>query len=204
MSELTLVEIRRQTRELVGDLGINSDTWTDTQVNEAIDWACNEIARRTACTYRESSPSSLGGGKFTIPAKSIRLIRAKDSAGRLLDKTDHFFESLKDPDWESSTSTTNPGWYQMDGATIKIVRSVSATLTAGYIERPDVMVDDTDTPDARIYEYFHPLLKYAAANWLFQTDGDQQDLGKADKMLSEFNSLIGAGERRAAESSIQE
>lgn len=204
MSVLTLADIQRQTRELVGDLGINTDTWTDDQVTEGINWACNEIARKTACTYKETPSITVTANVATIPVLSIRVIRVKDSTGRLLDKTHHAFEALKDPSWESSTSTVNPSWYQMSGSTIRLVRTVTATVTMGFVERPSILALGQQVVDTRIYEYYHPVIKYGAANWLFQTDGDQQDIQKADKFLTEFNSLIGAGAQPVSEDSIKE
>ena len=48
-----------------------------------------------------------------------------------------------------------------------------------------------DVVDLRIPESHNEYLKYAAASWLLQLDGDGQDLKTADGHMQKFNSLIG-------------
>ena len=48
-----------------------------------------------------------------------------------------------------------------------------------------------DVIDLRIPDAHNEFLKYAAAFWLLQLDGDGENLQKADSLMTKFNSLIG-------------
>lgn len=205
MAALTLTTLIRLTRELVGDLGIDSNSWTDEQVVEAINFALVEVARKTGVTYTEATATAVSGG-YTVADEWIRVIRVLMD-GVVLHPSDLEFEDLRNSNWRASTVTATR-WGYVSGNVFTPFGIVSGTITAGVILTPTLFdsttVSASAIPDVKILDYYHPHLKYAAASYLLQTDGDTQDLGKSEKMLTEFNSLVGMGPELVAVKGVEE
>ena len=61
MAALTLAELRAEVRSLVADL--KADDYSDQMITDALNWAVEEVARRTGATYVEVSANpSVGTG----------------------------------------------------------------------------------------------------------------------------------------------
>ncbi len=202
--KLTLSDIRGQVARLLRDNGINGSQFEPTKVTNAINMACDRAAVQTGCTYSETSVTPTDG-KIAIPATTISMVRAFYSDGgtmKLLQKTSLQFEDDKDPSWRTKTGTPSY-WMDFAGDTIRLNRiPATGSITIGYVERPAPMELETDTPDSRINEYYHQYLKYAAAAFLLNQAGSQEDIAKADKFIAQFNSLIGAGPAPVASTEV--
>lgn len=195
MASLTLATLRSLTSYVVGDP--QNTTFSLAMYQDAINFAIKDYAKKTGATYLESSPIVPDASGFvTIPTSYIRLQRVSFLVGgttltQLIESTFNF-ESLKSNVWQSATGVPKR-WVLWSGAKIKLtpIPSPVYSATVGYVEDPADLTTDAGTVDARIPEAHQEYLKYAAASWLFQLDGDTQDLGKADNFMQKFNSLIG-------------
>lgn len=113
---------------------------------------------------------------------------------RLYTKSTPILEDRKDPSWRDMTSEPSC-WMDWSGDRLKLNgQPASGVVKVGYIERPTVMSADTDTPDVRIPDYYHPLLKYAAGAYLFRLAGTAQDIKRSDELMQTFLTLIAQGD----------
>lgn len=196
--------LHNQVRYFVSDAPGASDTWDDTQVVDAINFAINEYCKRTNVTYVEKGVPIAAGGVVTLAPGTggtnvnyLTLVRV-NYAGLDLDKTTAKAESLRDPGWEVATAAvgeTTKKWVQYNGNTIRLLKIQSTwnggtNCTIGFIEQPTELAADADTVDARIPTHHHRHLKYAAAAFLYAIDGDNQDMAKAERLMLEFEALI--------------
>lgn len=193
--KLSLSVLRGQLARLLRDNGINGSQFDPVNVTKAINIACDRAAVQTGCSYVETEFSPIDG-KITLPTTLITMVRSFYKNGgimKLLQKTSLQFEDDKDPNWRTKEGVPS-FWMDFSGDTIRLNRIPTVgSVTIGYVERPVPMADETDTPDVRINEYYHQYLKYAAAAFLLNQAGSQEDIAKADKFMAQFNSLIGAG-----------
>lgn len=196
--------LHNQVRYFVSDAPGASDTWDDTQVVDAINYAINEYCKRTNVTYKEKPVNIAAGGVVTLApgvgannVNYLTLVRV-NYLGIDLDRTTAKAESLRDPSWETATAAngeTTKKWIFYDGSTIKLLKIQSTwngttTCTVGFIEQPTELAADADVLDARIPTHHHRHLKYAAAAFLYAIDSDQQDIAKSEKLMLEFEALI--------------
>lgn len=113
--------------------------------------------------------------------------------GKLLYESTLQIEDRKNPEWRSRVGEPTV-WMQASGYVILLNgQPASGNVLVGYIQRPVAMVNDTDTPDYRIPEFFHQYLKFAAAAWLVTQSGQGQDLAKASEYFNKFAVGIGVG-----------
>lgn len=184
----TLLTLRTLTRALVGDPLEESNSWSDAEVDAAVNFSILNYCEKTDCTYTEE-PISFGGGSAFVPAPYIRIERVLIGSAALYWSSKDF-EDQRDLGWRLLVGTPKR-FHLQDGNTIRIVPASDDTGTLGYIAKPDDLVLDADEVTAKIPEPHHPYLKYAAAAWLYSKDGDQMDLKKAQEFMQTFNNLIG-------------
>ncbi len=122
---------------------------------------------------------------------------------RILNESTVEAEDRRSPQWRVTTDPPT-AWMPVDGNHLMLNGSMPAgyNLYIGYIERPVQMVNDGDLPDARIQEFYHPHICYAAASRLLTQSAGQQDIAKADKFFTQFLALIGAGKAEVAQDPV--
>lgn len=219
MAALTLAQLQLYTRDLVGDpsnSGTGANTYTDQQVTDAINFACQDICNKLNFTYKSqdiTATTPFQSYDLTTLAQDyvkIRRVALKDTSTTPVSYTEllkstYGEEDLRNPAWLQLTCTpptTLPRrWVLVDGKTIYVVPRPTAaypaagttvTITVGYVQQPTVLVNTTDTVDTRIPWPVQIYLKYAAASWLKQFSGqDTQDLQQANEWMQQFNNYIG-------------
>ena len=214
MAALALSTLLTQVRDLVGDQtpaytgGTNNTRFSDAQITDAINYACQDLCIRNGYSYTEAAVTA------TTPFASYSLASILDyliirrillsGQGELLASAEAD-EDLRNPFWRTATAdmvTAFPRrWLLKDGATVLIIpaaaqayptNGTTVTITVGYIQRPTILVANTDTVDSRIPWPVQIYLKYAAASWLKQFSGtDQTDLAQAQAWMTMFLGYIG-------------
>lgn len=185
----TLLDLRTKLRALVGDPLAESNTWSDTECNEAINFAVLNYCEKTDCSYTEE-PATFSVGEAPVPSAYIRIERVIWD-GVTLDWSDKDFEDAMNRGWRNLSGTPKR-FMVLRGNTIRVVPYDAGNQTIGYIAKPVDLVADDDEVDTLIPEPHHPYLIYAAAAWLLGKDGDAMDIKKAQEFMQVFNNLIGA------------
>ncbi len=196
--------LHNQVRYFVSDAPGVSDTWDDTQVVDAINFAINELCKLTRYTYTEKTKTipatglvSLGLPGDPTAVNYITLVRVAYLGVDLL-KTTTESEAARSATWRTDTAASGEPtrrWLLYDGDTVRLIKLQTAwngtqSCTIGYIERPTPLAADADVVDPRIPEHLHRHLKYAAAAFLYQIDGAEQDVPKSQKLMEEFAYLV--------------
>jgi hypothetical protein len=75
MAAMTLAQLREEVRELLGDPSADSNTWSDDQIDMAINQAILDYCEKTGVSYVESDVSSDGNGMVTLPNPYVRVVR---------------------------------------------------------------------------------------------------------------------------------
>jgi hypothetical protein len=196
----TLATIRNWTQYLVGDP--QHSTYALPMYQDAINFAIKEYANKTGVTYAESSPIVPDASGFVaLPTDYLRVTRVSFNVGGTtlteIVESSVSFESMKSNVWQNITQATAgfppKRWVLWSGSKIKLVPIPSPAYTAvvGYVQKPVDLMQDADTVDARIPDPHNEFLKYAAASWLLNLDGDGQSLQLAEAFMQKFNQLIG-------------
>lgn len=203
---MNLGQLKTDVRDLLRDnssFGItapvsgDANTFSDTQVVDAINFAVRRFAELTRSTFLITSPllAPSADGTVTIPTDHIK-IEYVTWSGKMLDESWTSLEYLKNPTWLTQTGDTVLRWTKTGGSTIKLTPIIIAfstpTLQCGiqYIQSPTLLVADADNVDSRIPEYEQHYLKYAAGWYLLQMDNDQRNQTLADKYMQQFQMLI--------------
>jgi len=203
----TLLQLRTMVRDLLADAknytpsgitAVAAQTYSDSQINDAINFACKQYAGKTRCTYDEvactTSPST---SYYTIPSAYLEIVDVLSNTGLRLEKSTIEFEYLCRPNWKATWSVNSAPkrWLQIDGSTIAVNPGFPSGLypKVCMLEVPTTLALDADTVDARIDTSSQEYLKYAAGAYLLQIDGDEQSIQLADKWLDQFNRLIAGG-----------
>lgn len=150
MAALTLLQLRTLTRDLVGDPdngGTGANTYSDSMMNDAINWAVQYVCTRMGYTYKEAliiqavsaSPLvfSMAGAVNTAgtsaPINDYLVLRRVMTGGKpngvsaiataTLIKSSEAEEDLKSPTWRGYTSATiaPKRWLLLDGTNIMLV-----------------------------------------------------------------------------------
>ena len=122
-------------------------------------------------------------------------------------------EDMKNPTWRTDQGTPRR-WTLYDGNNIVLIKppavgneaitldpSTGKTLgtatgyiiTVGYVQQPLLLVDPTDSVDARVPLPMHQYLKYAGSSWLLSLDQtDTASLNTAKLYMDTFMNLVGA------------
>lgn len=202
MNGLTLATLRTHTREVVGDNGATAKAWSDGQVNDAVNVACLKYAELTSATYTEASINNDSAGRLTMPADFTECIRVFCPGYGLLDVTTVDAEDMRYPLWRSTALSSGqfPARYAMwDRRTLQLFPRYTLTggqvisFSVGYVQNPVELVADGDTPDIRIINAHHHMLKFGAAWFLLQNDIDAGSRQQADLFWQEFVKLIEGG-----------
>lgn len=185
----TLSSLRAQIRDLVGD---NSSTeFSDTQINDSVNFAIMFMLKRSQKSYTEASATSDAAGKITVPADSMEEVSILRGT-TILDRTSREWMDLYKQTWRVDSGTATK-WFPLDGGSLQVTPKETYSFTLGYLKKPTDLSADGDLVPSTIGPDKERYLKYAAAAWLFQLDGEGQDLQKADSFIQKFESLVGKG-----------
>lgn len=201
MASLTLLQLKEQVRDLLRDnantsliegTGDDANSYSDTQVRDAINYAIRLFNERTKASFTETSLTVDVNGLATLPTDCMTIEDIR-FAHRTLTETLATLEDMKDPEWEAAAGTTCKRWARWSGNQIKltpIAWTSSTVCNIGYTAAPVELSLDADTVDSRIPEYEQGYLKYAAAWYLLNMLNDQANQALADKYMKTFNSMI--------------
>ncbi len=187
----TLAALRYWTQYILGDPQMT--TYSTQMYTDALNFALKEYAHKTGVTYMESSAAVDATGLATIPTTYMKMNRVVYGGVEMVE-SNFKFESLRSATWQTDAATAQKRWILYSGAKVKltpIVATWPGTCTIGYTDTPTALVADGDTVDTRIPAAHNEYLKYAAAFWLKNLDGDAQSLQEANEFMAEFNGLIG-------------
>lgn len=193
LTNYTLADVKSEVRILVGDVESLSLSWDDATVTASINWAVEHFFKLTGKSYTEAELTK-SGTTFPLPNSYIYVKRAgyKPTGGTntwLLQSTVDQ-ETNKNPNWQTLVGTPKR-WVMFDGNKILLTPNPSTgTCVIGYAEEPVRLVNDNNPIDSRIPVPYQRFLKYAAAAWLLQIDGDTQDAATAVSYLTMFAELI--------------
>jgi hypothetical protein len=193
LTPMTLGEIKTEVRTLVGDAASLSTAFSDQTVIASINFAVEHFFKATGKSYTEAELTK-SGSTFPLPNSYIMVARAgyKPTGGSntWLLNTTIGEETNRNPDWQTLVGTPKR-WMIFDGAKIRLTPNpTSGTCVIGYVEEPTNMVNDADVVDSRIPVPYQRFLKYAAAAWLFEIDGDTQDMALAANHFALFTEFI--------------
>jgi hypothetical protein len=179
-----LPDIRIKVRELLGDAPSNATSWSDAQIDAAINQACLDYCVKTGVSYIEESVP-VNDGSILLPVGAISVQRVIG-----LDRTTKEFEDLRNPQWRYLDGPSLR-WMYLDGRRLLLTPRNSYSADIGYLQSPDLLAQSGNwSPDSRIPVPHHEYLPYAAASFLLLLDGDNQDSQKAAGFMTMFNSLI--------------
>lgn len=189
----TLSSLRYWTQYLVGDPQMT--TYSTTMYKDAANFAVKEYAHKTGVTYVETSPAIAvdANGFVAIPTSYMRVNRVIYGGVEMVE-SDIKFEAMRSATWQTDMATAPKRWVLWSGAKIKLTPVVATwpgTCMVGYTEAPTALSADSDTVDPRIPDAHNEYLKYAAASWLLNLDGDGQSIQLAAAFMNQFNALIG-------------
>lgn len=200
---MSLLQLREDVRDLIG-VGVCDRCFEPEWVDEAVNFACEQIAALLGLTFILSPSLSVTACTVDIPEDVIRIQIVKTmpsggSMGRILLKSNRAVEDMKNPFWRDRV--VEPSVYiEETGATLRLNgQPTSGAVIVGYIQRPEAMELDADTPDVRIPAVFHDHLKYGAKAYLLQLDGPGKNIEDANIAFETFGRLIGAGPLKLAE-----
>ena len=200
---MTLAELRADVRELIG-AGIFDRCFEPAWANDAVNFACEQVASLLGLTFTLSSSIPVSGCKADIPSDAmvLQLVKTMPSGatmGKILLSSSRTVEDAKNPFWRDRTAEPTV-YIQETGASLRLNgQPASGAVIVGYIQRPTAMVVDADMPDVRIPSVFHDHLRYAAKAYLLQLDGPGKNMEEANLAFETFGRLIGAGPLKLAE-----
>jgi len=196
--EQSFFEIMEDTRLLLGDVQSVTTSWSDATIYGGINFAVQHYLRITDKSYTEHFDFPISGGVATLPNAYIEVKRVGveiASKNRWLLQSSVTDEVNKNPEWLSSTGTPKR-WVLFDGEKIRITPTNNATLCSiGYVEEPLNFVYGEDDPetfyvDSRVSITHQRFLKFMAAYWCLQIDGDNQNVQLAIAYLQQFVEFI--------------
>lgn len=137
----TLESLRTDLRLLVGDSESLSTSYSDSTMNQALNFAVQHYLFVTGKSYIQNSVA-LTSGEATLPSAYIQVGRVgHGSPNKWLLQTTVVEETNKNPLWESVTGTPKR-WMMFDGKTVRVTPIPSnGTVTLGYVEEPTPMSD---------------------------------------------------------------
>jgi len=183
-------ELKRLTRDLLNDRGIDTWEYLDPSVWIASNLACQLAVSLVPCTRTTLAPITCSNGYVAIPVNVLTVEFAMTT--RMLLRTTAASEDLANPLWR--TLSDNPWSYmEEDGANIRLNRIPLAPMnvTLGVLTLPTVLTGDASTIDARFPTNVQNALKYATAAYLLTMDGEAKDQEMSNKFMAEFYRQIG-------------
>ena len=192
-------EIMNDTRLLLGDVQSITTSWSDESIYQGINFAVQHYLRVTDKSYTEHFDFPMSSGVATLPNAYIEVKRVGvevASKNRWLLQSSVTDEVNKNPEWLSSTGTPKR-WVLFDGEKIRITPTNAATsCSIGYVEEPVNFVYGGQTlptdfyVDSRVSITHQRFLKFMAAYWCLQIDGDNQNINLAVAYLQQFIEFI--------------
>jgi len=191
-------EIMNDTRLLLGDVQSVTTSWSDETIYQGINFAVQHYLRISDKSYTEHFDFPMSSGVATLPNAYIEVKRVGvtvNNKNRWLLQSSVADETMKNPEWLSATGTPKR-WVLFDGRTIRVTPTNNATsCSIGYVEEPVNFIYGTNNPqtfyvDARVPITHQRFLKYMAAYWCLQIDGDNQNVNLAIAYLQQFVELI--------------
>ncbi len=207
MAAKTLLQLRMATRALVGDStridptdGVTvlqgPTTWSDVEINSALNFAQNDYCFKKRCTLTTAIISS--GSRAPVSSFGEDTIVHAEYAGVAMDASNLIFEDRLNPGWRVGSSGTPKRWLVQEGVFYLSPNASGATATVLYLDVPSPMTADGDTPDTSITEAHHDALAYLAAAQLLLQGRDQAAAGKAGSLGSIYLNLIGVSAGQGA------
>ena len=193
LSNYTLAQVRDEVRTLIGDAPSLATAFSDASCNAAINFAVMHYFRITGKSYVENTLTK-AGDTYPSPNSYIEVNRAGytpvGGANTWLLQTNIQEETNRNPDWETLVGTPKR-WMMFSGNKVRLTPNPpTGTCVIGYTEEPTNLSADNDQVDSRIPVPHQRHLKYAAAYWLLQIDGDTQDMQTAMAFIQQFTELI--------------
>ena len=200
MAAKTLLELRNATRALVGDSvrydpadGITvlqgPTTWTDQEVNDALNYAQNDYCSRKQQTTVVATLQS--GSSAPISSFGEETVVHAEFGGVGMDKSNLNFEDRLNPSWRVGSSGSPKRWLTHEGIFYLSPNANGLTATVLYLEVPAPMSGNSAVPDSRITEAHHTALTYMAASHLLIQGRDQASSQKAGTLTAVYLNLIG-------------
>lgn len=188
---MDLASIVVETKELIGDLATKFIDPVD--LTRAANWACGVVAQRKGLTLvltEDPFTAAPVQGENAINTESFYTIEHVMQEGSMLAKADLAFVELRNPLWRE---TTKPArfWFWINGNTIGIDGVPSGSLSFWALERPTEMVNDSDTPDARLRDVNHMAIAYLAASHLLSLASSAQDIEKSRMLYQRGAEIAG-------------
>lgn len=193
LTNYTLAQVRDEVRTLIGDAPALATAFSDASCNAAINFAVMHYFRLTGKSYTENTLSK-SGDTFPLPNSYIEVNRAGYTpvagVNTWLLQTTISEETNRNPDWETLVGTPKR-WMMFSGNKVRLTPNpATGTCVIGYVEEPANLTTDNQQVDSRIPVPHQRHLKYAAAYWLLQIDGDTQDMQTSAAFISQFAELI--------------
>lgn len=188
---MNLEELRTEVRAVMGDVTGTArlaTAFADDQVDDAINWAIGMLATRTKCTYQRLDITQLTYWTAYIPNNCLS-VEDVSVSGAALESSSPRLEALLSRTWRTDLGTPRR-WFQESGSTLRIAPGGSATITLGYVAKPDDLEDDADEVDSLIPTFYQTAIPYGAAARLRQIDGDTQDIAQGQALMGQFDQLI--------------
>ena len=137
----TLESLRTDLRLIVGDSESLSTSYSDSTMNQALNFSVQHYLRVTGKSYVQNT-LTLTSGEATLPSAYIQVGRVgHGSPNSWLLQSSVTEETNKNPLWESAVGTPKR-WVMFDGQTVRVTPIPSnGTLVLGYVEEPTAMAD---------------------------------------------------------------
>ena len=186
----TLLQFRTQMRDILGDPLATSTTFSDTQLNDAVNHAILKYCQITGATYKEASATTDSSGIAAMPSSAIRAVRVITTTAGQLDKSEVAQEDYRNPTWRSQTGTPSR-WVPWDGNSVRVVPiASSASVTIGYVEAPAALSVDGNSPDSRIPIGHHDWLTFEAVAFALLLATDKKDIEESQYFTKKFMELV--------------
>ena len=204
---MTLTQIRTRFRLLVPE--VNSGILSDTNLNLFINDGALDVVRRTDCLWNVYDQDVVDGTRtYSPPSDSIKILEVwygGTGAWEKLPKvTMQFLAHEIDDEWMNNTGTIC-SYYEAEQNTIGLYRTPTSNeagtsyLRIYYVEQPDTLVNDSDTPFnnmTNLYPYHDLILLYAMykakqmmGKWEQAVAIENNYLAKCREMKVELNKL---------------
>ena len=120
----TLAELRTDVRELLGDSSSEATSWSDDQMNAAINQACLDYCEKTGVSYVETTLTANPNGVVVLPSPSMKTCRVMTSAA-----------PVDLPSFQISCDPYENIWYQ---PSCVYDENVSSVEQSAWLRAPDV------------------------------------------------------------------
>ena len=154
------------------DMEFPAGALTDAEKLILFNMACRDIVRKTYCLKSSGTTSTVADQReYSLPADCMFIdpdagIEWKDSSDewKRLTKKSIIWLNANNSDWRNSDSNDSLLYYYQRGQVIglepKPKTAISGGLKIYYIDKPNVLANDSDTPFSKddALEGYHPLI----------------------------------------------